>query len=54
VGRTLGIFTAIEMKSETGRVRYEQTRFLAAVTKHGGRAGAALSVADARRIRDGG
>lgn len=50
VGQTLGVFVAVEMKSETGAVREEQEAFIKAVRKNGGRAGVARSVADARAI----
>ena len=42
-----GIYTAIEVKSEIGRVRPEQKMFIDAVIKNGGLAGVARSVEDA-------
>ena len=45
-----GVFTAIEVKAPRGRVSEAQQRFLDAVTRAGGRAGVARSVADAITI----
>lgn len=53
VGTKVAIFTAIEVKTETGRVRPEQINFIDIVKKSGGRAGIARSVDDAMRIVDG-
>ena len=47
VGQTLGVFTAAEIKTKTGRLSAEQDRFLAAVRAAGGIAGVARSVDDA-------
>ena len=44
------VFLAIEVKTLTGRVSPAQTAFIAAVRRHGGRAGVARSVADALAI----
>lgn len=41
-----GAFAAIEVKTETGRVRPEQEAFIAAVRASGGKAGIARSVED--------
>lgn len=38
VGRTIAVFTAVETKAKRGQVRPEQTAFLAAVERDGGRA----------------
>lgn len=48
----LAVFTAIEVKTATGRVRPEQTNFINAVRAAGGLAGIARSVEDAKRIID--
>jgi hypothetical protein len=45
-----GIYTAIETKSNSGRVRPEQAEFINAVRAAGGRAGVARSLADAELI----
>lgn len=45
-----GQFLAVEVKTATGRVRPEQTAFIDAVRKNGGRAGIARSVDDALKI----
>lgn len=50
VGQTLGVFTAVEIKTATGRTTQEQDRFLAAVRAAGGIAGVARSVDDALEL----
>ena len=50
VGQTLGVFTAPEIKTPTGRTTQEQDRFLAAVRAAGGIAGVARSVEDALEL----
>ena len=50
VGRQVAVFTSIEVKTLTGRVRPEQHAWLGAVTGAGGIAGIARSVADATQI----
>ena len=47
VGKKVGVFTAVEVKTKTGRVSPDQQRFLAAVRRAGGIAGVARSVQDA-------
>ena len=47
VGQTVGVFTALEIKTPKGRATPEQIRFIEAVRKHGGIAGIARSVEDA-------
>lgn len=47
VGKTVGVFTAIEVKTKTGRASPEQLQFIAAVQAAGGIAGVARSPADA-------
>lgn len=47
------IFTAIEVKAETGVVSPEQKNFIALVRKHGGIAGVARSVEQAKDIING-
>ena len=50
VGQTVAIFTSIEVKTPTGRVRPEQQQWLAAVQAAGGIAAVARSVADCERL----
>lgn len=50
VGQTLAVFTAIEVKTATGRVSPAQEAFIAAVRRQGGRAGVARCPDDALRI----
>jgi hypothetical protein len=53
VGTRLAIFTSIEVKTPTGRIRPEQQAWLAVVQGAGGIAGIARSVDDALRIATG-
>ena len=48
-----GLFLAIEVKTKTGRIRPEQTTFINAVRKAGGRAGIARCVEDVAPIVNG-
>ena len=50
VGQQVAIFTSIEVKTPTGRVRPEQQQWLAAVQAAGGIAAVARSVADCERL----
>jgi uncharacterized protein YcgI (DUF1989 family) len=50
VGSTIAVFTACEIKTETGTIRPEQTDFINFVLKNGGFAGIARSPEDAKRI----
>ncbi len=50
VGRTVGVFTAIEVKTGKGRVSKEQDRFLQVIRDKGGIAGVARSVDDVTGI----
>ena len=50
VGTTVAVFTSIEVKSATGRIRPEQQQWLDAVQAAGGIAGVARSIDDARRL----
>ncbi len=50
VGSTMAVFTSIEVKTATGRLRPEQQQWLDAVQAAGGIAGVARSVEDAQRI----
>ena len=50
VGQQVAIFTSIEVKTPTGRVRPEQKTWLDAVAKAGGIAAVARSVADCKRL----
>ncbi len=50
VGQQVAVFTSIEVKSATGRLRPEQRQWLEAVQAAGGIAGIARSVEDAARL----
>lgn len=50
VGRQVAVFTSIEVKTPTGRVRPEQQAWLSAVQRAGGIAGIARSIQDAKEI----
>jgi hypothetical protein len=50
VGQQVAVFTSIEVKTATGRMRPEQQAWLDAVQAAGGIAGVARSVEDALRI----
>lgn len=50
VGQQVAVFTSIEVKSATGRLRPDQQQWLDAVQKAGGIAGVARSVADCDRL----
>ena len=50
VGTRLAVFTSIEVKTPTGRIRPEQQAWLDAVTHAGGLAGIARSVTDAQAL----
>ena len=50
VGQQVAIFTSIEVKSATGRVRPEQQQWIDAVQAAGGIAGVARSVEDAQSL----
>ena len=50
VGSQVAVFTSIEVKTPTGRLRPEQRQWLAAVQAAGGIAGVARSVEDALQI----
>ena len=50
VGTQVAVFTSIEVKTPTGRIRPEQQQWLDAVQAAGGIAGVARSVEDALRI----
>ena len=53
VGQRLAVFTAVEVKTPTGRPTPEQAAFLDHIRQAGGRAGIARSVDDAVRISEG-
>ena len=53
VGRTVGIFTAIEVKTPKGKASKEQISFIGLVKKLGGRAGIARSEQQAEDIANG-
>ena len=50
VGQPVAVFTSIEVKSASGRLRPEQRQWLEAVQAAGGIAGVARSVDDAARL----
>lgn len=50
VGRRLAVFTSIEVKTPTGRLRADQQAWLGAVRGAGGIAGVARSVSDAEQL----
>lgn len=50
VGRQVAVFTSIEVKTPTGRIRPEQQAWLSTVQQSGGIAGIARSIADATQI----
>ena len=52
VGQRVAVFTSIEVKSATGRLRPEQRQWLEAVQAAGGIAGVARSVEDAQSLID--
>ena len=47
IGQQLGVFTAVEVKTKTGRTSVEQERFIKAVQNAGGIAGVARSTQEA-------
>jgi hypothetical protein len=53
VGQRLAVFAAVEVKSATGRVSAEQSRFLNHISSAGGKAGIARSVEDAQSLLSG-
>mgnify|MGYP000550090114 CR=1 FL=1 len=50
VGQRIAVFTSIEVKTPTGRLRPEQQQWLDAVQAAGGIAGVARSVEDAQQL----
>lgn len=50
IGRTLAVFTAVEVKDARGRASPEQVRFLEVVRDMGGLGGIARSVEEAHQI----
>jgi hypothetical protein len=50
VGKTLAVFTAVEVKTIKGKISHEQTNFIDRVKIDGGLAGVARSPEDARLI----
>jgi hypothetical protein len=50
VGRTLAVFTAIEVKDSKGRATAEQLNFIARVRQAGGYAGIARKIEDVKEI----
>ena len=50
VGQTIGVFTAIEVKTPTGAVRDNQAHFIKVILKYGGYAGIARNTEDAKKI----
>lgn len=50
VGRTVGVFTALEVKTKTGRPTEAQSRFIKAIRRAGGIAGIVRSPEDAEKL----
>jgi hypothetical protein len=50
VGQTIAVFTAIEVKTETGTASIAQKDFIDFVLQNGGKAGLARNVDDAKKI----
>lgn len=50
VGRTVAVFTAMEVKTKTGRATQPQLNFIAAIKKAGGIAGIVRSPDDAEKL----
>jgi len=50
IGTKLAIFCAIEVKQKSGRIRAEQQAFIDNVRVHGGLAGIARSVEEAKKV----
>ena len=50
VGTTVAIFTAVEVKTATGTVQPNQTKFCSVVNSHGGRAGIARNAQEAKKV----
>lgn len=50
VGKTIGVFTAIEVKTERGKATKQQQKFIDSIIKNGGIAGVARSAGDALNI----
>ena len=50
IGQQVAVFTSIEVKTPTGRLRPEQRQWIDAVTAAGGIAGVARSVEDAEQL----
>lgn len=53
VGRRLAVFAALEVKTETGRVRPKQAEFIDLVQRDGGIAGVVRGVDDAKKVLAG-
>jgi len=53
IGQVLGVFVAIENKTDTGIVSPEQEKFIKNIRSVGGRAGVARCAEDALKIVDG-
>lgn len=51
VGRTLGIFTALEVKAKSGRASVEQINFIGTIRRLGGIAGQVRTVAEAAYLQ---
>ncbi len=50
VGKTVAVFTAIEVKTPKSKVSDEQNNFIAIVKKHGGIAAVVRSIDDAKEV----
>lgn len=53
IGQDIAVFTAIEVKSESGKATEEQVKFIKNVQMSGGIAGVARSVEEAKKIIEG-
>ena len=53
VGRTLPVFSAIEVKTATGRISDAQQNFIDVIRRNGGIAGIARTVAEAKALLHG-
>lgn len=50
VGQTIGVFTAVEVKSKRGKATENQENFISVIRQHGGYAGVARSTDDIDEI----
>src|ERR1035437_3571828 len=50
VGSIVAVFTAIEVKTKTGKISADQNNFINVILSHGGIAGVARSAAEAKKL----